>query len=145
VKKDELSPEAKTKLEKLESKEITEPPQVNEAEKVIVEDTYKKAAEKKFTDLKNKVNESIKSKNEKELKKLKQVLSQFISNPNYQLEKTAAEELAKKLESALKKSNTSKDNSSDIPWKIVAPVALVVVAFLVGAFIYTRKRKSHSR
>ncbi|CAJ0832431.1 9723_t:CDS:2 [Entrophospora sp. SA101] len=46
VKKDELGSEAKTKLEKLENGEISEPNQIDEAEKIIVKDTYEKAAEK---------------------------------------------------------------------------------------------------
>ena len=144
VKKDELSPEANTNLEKLEGEEIIEPSQVDAAEKVIVEDTYKKAAEKKLTDLENKVNQATKSKNEKELKKLKQLLSQFIDNANYQSKKSEAEALIKKLENALKQnsnSNDSKDNKGDAPWKIVIPVALVAVAFLAGAIIYTRKKR----
>jgi len=118
VKKDELSPEANTNLEKLEGEEIIEPSQVDAAEKVIVEDTYKKAAEKKLTDLENKVNQATKSKNEKELKKLKQLLSQFIDNANYQSKKSEAEALIKKLENALKQnsnSNDSKDNKGDAP------------------------------
>jgi hypothetical protein len=144
VKKDELSPEAKTNLEKLEGEEIIEPTQVDVAEKVIVEDTYKKAAEKKLTDLENKINQVLKSKNEKEMKKLKQELSQLISNSNYQSKKSEAEALMKKLENALNKvinSSESKDNNGGIPLKVVIPVALVGVAFLVGAIIYTRKRK----
>ncbi|CAJ0851236.1 2160_t:CDS:2 [Entrophospora sp. SA101] len=58
VKKDELGSEAKTKLEKLENGEISEPNQIDEAEKIIVKDTYEKAAEKKLTDLEKKVNQA---------------------------------------------------------------------------------------
>ncbi|CAG8633355.1 9233_t:CDS:2, partial [Paraglomus occultum] len=118
VKKDELSTEANTNLEKLEGEEIIEPSQVDAAEKIIVEDTYKKAAEKKLTDLENKVNQATKSKNEKELKKLKQMLSQFIDNANYQSKKSEAESLIKKIENTLKQSSNSsesKGNKNDIP------------------------------
>ena len=142
VKKDELSPEAKTNLEKLEGKEITEPSQVDAAEKVIIEDTYKKAAEKKLTDLENKVDQAAKSKNKKELKKLKAVLSQFVNNANYQSKKSEFETLARKLETALNQNNTSNDDSGGFPLKVVVPIALVAVAVLAGAIILVRKRKS---
>jgi hypothetical protein len=141
VKKDELSPEAKTNLEKLEGKEITEPSQVDAAEKVIVEDTYKKAAEKKLTDLKNKVDQATKSKNKKELKKLKAVLSQLVKNTNYQSKKSELETLARKLETALNQNNTYNDDSGGVPLKVVVPIALAAVAVLAGAIILVRKRK----
>ncbi|CAG8595650.1 4661_t:CDS:2 [Paraglomus brasilianum] len=112
---DDLDTEPKTKLEKLKNKEITEKNEVDQAEKEITKNTYEKAATKKYSD-----------------------------NSNYQSKKSEAEALIKKLENALKKNNNSsesKDNNDGIPLKVVIPVALAGVAFLVGAIIYTRKRR----
>lgn len=138
VNESELGSKEKELFSKLKNKEINDKDQLKEAKETLLNFIGDKEVDKKITDLRKRVESTLKS-GQKDA--IRDELLKLLKEDNIYMEKrkTDINNLLKKSENG--SSDTTNNPSPGIPWKIILPIALVVVGVIISVVLVARRRK----
>lgn len=143
VSENELDNKTKSDYEKLKNGEINQPDDIVAKEMEIKNSIGVQGAEKKITELENKVKAVLKTGDKKEIEKLKRKIKDFINTDNIYYDPKKS--VAVKLLNQLNNYRSTQTNSPDkFPLKIIVPVLLVGVSIIAALVIISKKKKKES-
>ena len=140
VNENELDDNTKSDWERLKNGEVSQPEEIIEKEKNVLQKVGELGAEKKIIDLINKVKVALKSNNKEEIEKVKREIMEFIEADSiyYSTRKSDAQ----KLLADLNNSTQQTDSPDKFPWKVVIPLFLLVgVVLAITALVIIRNRR----
>jgi curved DNA-binding protein CbpA len=146
VREEELGNKVQAAKNKLVSGEVEEPSLVVEFEMTVISGIKQVEANKNLDGIINQVEQALVSRSQKAIKRVKNQILEFISNPNvfcqnsYNDRKSEVQNYLSKLESYSPSEGPINSDDSRLPLNVVVPIAVVLLLVMLLGFSFIRQK-----